>query len=216
MRLKPIRTIKLDKNKMLPWLFANLDPMLAFRGLLDSSLYDTAKNLYESVEWPEELKNILLNRKMYGKKYLADKYNYSLLVADKKLTYYQGKKALSLKSKLIKDDKIIATARELRGNIASPGKVRGCVKIVYSYKDMGKVNRGDILVAYMTSPRLMPALLKCGAIITNDGGLTCHAAIIARELNKPCIIGTKIATKVLKDGDIVEVDANKGIVKKIS
>ena len=58
----------------------------------------------------------------------------------------------------------------------------------------------------------MSALTRCGAIVTNEGGLTCHAAIIARELKKPCVIGTKIATKVLKDGDLVEVDANKGIV----
>ena len=59
----------------------------------------------------------------------------------------------------------------------------------------------------------MPAILNSGAIITDDGGLTNHAAIIARELKKPCIIGTKIATSVLHDGDLVEVDANKGIVK---
>ena len=56
---------------------------------------------------------------------------------------------------------------------------------------------------------------RAKAIITDEGGLTCHAAIISRELGIPCIIGTKIATKVLKDGDMVEVDANKGIVKKI-
>ena len=56
---------------------------------------------------------------------------------------------------------------------------------------------------------------KAKAVITNEGGLTCHAAILSRELKIPCIIGTKNATKVLKDGDIVEVDAGKGIVKKI-
>ena len=56
---------------------------------------------------------------------------------------------------------------------------------------------------------------KAAAIVTDDGGLTCHAAIVARELKTPCVVGTKIATKVLKDGDMVEVDANKGIVKKI-
>ena len=54
-----------------------------------------------------------------------------------------------------------------------------------------------------------------GAIVTDIGGLTCHAAIVAREMKKPCIVGTKIATQVLKDGDIVEVDASNGIVKKI-
>jgi len=64
----------------------------------------------------------------------------------------------------------------------------------------------------MTQPEFLPAMKKASAIITDEGGLTCHAAIISRELGIPCIIGTKIATKVFKDGDIVEVDATRGIV----
>jgi len=67
----------------------------------------------------------------------------------------------------------------------------------------------------MTNPNMMPLIRKAKAIITDEGGITCHAAIISRELNIPCIIGTKIATKVLKDGDRVEVDADKGIVRKL-
>lgn len=67
----------------------------------------------------------------------------------------------------------------------------------------------------MTRPELMPAVKKAKAIITDEGGLTCHAAIVSRELGVPCIIGTKIATKILKDGNLVEVDANKGIIRKI-
>ena len=65
----------------------------------------------------------------------------------------------------------------------------------------------------MTTPDLMPTIKQAKAIITDEGGLTCHAAIISRELGIPCIIGTKIATKVLKNGDLVEVDAEKGILK---
>ena len=67
----------------------------------------------------------------------------------------------------------------------------------------------------MTRPDFMPLMRKAKAVITDEGGITCHAAIVSRELGIPCIIGTKIATKVLKDGDMVEVDANKGIVRKI-
>jgi pyruvate,water dikinase len=67
----------------------------------------------------------------------------------------------------------------------------------------------------MTSPDMIALINKASAIVTDDGGILCHAAVISRELKKPCIIGTKIATKVLKDGDLVEVDANKGIVRKI-
>jgi pyruvate,water dikinase len=68
----------------------------------------------------------------------------------------------------------------------------------------------------MTRPDFSPILGKAAGIITNEGSITCHAAIISRELNIPCIIGTNIATKVLKDGDLVEVDADKGIVRKLS
>jgi pyruvate,water dikinase len=65
----------------------------------------------------------------------------------------------------------------------------------------------------MTQPEFLPAMKKAVAIITDEGGLTCHAAIVARELKRPCIIGTKNATKILRDGDYVEVDANNGIIK---
>ena len=77
------------------------------------------------------------------------------------------------------------------------------------------LRQGDIIVSINTNPTLMPALVKCKAIITDEGGLSCHASIISRELKKPCIVGTKIATKVLKDGDFVEVNADSGIVKII-
>jgi phosphohistidine swiveling domain-containing protein len=75
------------------------------------------------------------------------------------------------------------------------------------------VKEGDIIVAPMTTPIHIPAMQKSAGIITDEGGITCHAAIVAREMKKPCIIGTKIATQVLKDGDLVEVDADNGVVR---
>ena len=104
---------------------------------------------------------------------------------------------------------------EFSGFSASPGKVRGVVKILLSSTEEKKMKKGDILVAGMTRPDYMGAIRKAKAIITNEGGITCHAAIVSREFKIPCIIGTKIATKLLKDGDKVEVDANKGLVKII-
>ena len=100
------------------------------------------------------------------------------------------------------------------GQVAYPGKVRGVVRCIYSrdYKEV-EFNTGDILVAASTSPNLMPLIKKSAAIVTDEGGMLSHAAIISREMKKPCIIGTKIATQVLKDGDEVEVDADKGVVK---
>lgn len=102
---------------------------------------------------------------------------------------------------------------EFNGQVACTGKVQGLVKIVNSTSDMQKVNDGDILVSIATNPDILPAMKKAVAFVTEQGGITSHAAIIAREMRKPCIIGTKIATKVLKDGDLVEVDANSGVVR---
>jgi len=109
----------------------------------------------------------------------------------------------------------IKNIKELTGTTAYPGKVKGIVKIINSTKDLEKFNDNDILVSFSTNPSLVPAMNRAAAIVTNTGGVTCHAAIVSRELKIPCVIGTNIATKVLKDGDFVEVDADKGVVKII-
>jgi phosphoenolpyruvate synthase/pyruvate phosphate dikinase len=103
--------------------------------------------------------------------------------------------------------------KEIRGQVAFPGKVIGRVKYVNTPQMIEKMENGDILIAYATQPNLLPAMRKASAFVTDFGGITCHAAIVAREWKVPCIIGTKFATKVLKDGDEVEVDADRGIVR---
>jgi len=113
------------------------------------------------------------------------------------------------------DTKLI---KEIRGMTASLGIARGSVRIINSAREIEKVLPGEILIAPMTRPEHLLGMQRASAIITDDGGITCHAAIVARELKKPCIIGTKIATKILQDGDIIEVNANKGtvtIIKRI-
>jgi phosphohistidine swiveling domain-containing protein len=102
---------------------------------------------------------------------------------------------------------------EVKGQTASPGKVQGRVRILLKVDQLGDFQPGEILLASMTDPRYLPAMKKAAAIVTNEGGITCHAAIVARELRIPCVIATKFATKVLKDGDMVEVNADKGEVK---
>lgn len=104
---------------------------------------------------------------------------------------------------------------ELSGETGCIGYGKGMVKIIIRAEDMEKMNHGDVLVSIATDPDIVSAMKKASAIVTEQGGVTSHAAIVARELGIPCVIGTKIATKVLKDGDIVEVDAMKGIVKKL-
>lgn len=102
---------------------------------------------------------------------------------------------------------------ELKGQIAFPGTVRGIVRVIPDRRNAKELLPGEILVTAMTSPDFVPAMRIASAIVTNEGGVLCHAAIMSRELRKPCIIGTKIATEVLKDGDFVEVDAEKGVVR---
>lgn len=102
---------------------------------------------------------------------------------------------------------------DIHGSIANGGTAIGKVIVCKDIASIGKVMKGDILVTSMTRPEFMPALKKAAAIVTDEGGITSHAAIVARELRIPAIIGTKIATKVLKNGMIVEVKANHGIVR---
>ncbi|MBW2968309.1 hypothetical protein KY362_07530 [Candidatus Woesearchaeota archaeon] len=102
----------------------------------------------------------------------------------------------------------------VKGQTGCRGKVRGKVRIVTILKEQGPdFQDGEILVTGMTRPEFVPLMKRAKAVITDEGSITCHAAIVSRELNIPCIIGTKIATQVLKDGDEVEVDADKGVVR---
>ena len=105
---------------------------------------------------------------------------------------------------------------ELHGSIANRGTAIGKVVILKNISSMHLVKQGDVIVSSMTRPEYMPAIRKAVAIVTDEGGITCHAAIVSRELNIPAVIGTKIATKVLRDGMRVEVRANHGAVKIIS
>ncbi len=100
----------------------------------------------------------------------------------------------------------------LKGKVASLGYATGKAKILHSSKEISKFNKGDILITTMTTPDFVPIMEKAAAIITDEGGITSHAAIISRELGIPCIVGTDKATKIIKDGDYLEVDAKKGII----
>ncbi len=130
-----------------------------------------------------------------------------------KIEVHEGTEAAKLAA-LVRRPQVIATD-EIRGSCACPGTAKGTVKVVNTVEEAGKVLQGDILVSYATNPELVSAMRKAAAIVTDMGGLTCHAAIVSRELNIPCVIGTKNATAVLKDGDLVEVLADEGVVRKL-
>ncbi|PIZ52208.1 hypothetical protein COY27_01035 [Candidatus Woesearchaeota archaeon CG_4_10_14_0_2_um_filter_33_13] len=104
---------------------------------------------------------------------------------------------------------------DFRGMCASTGTATGKVRICQTKDDLKKFEQGEVLITSMTRPEFVTAMKKAAAIVTDEGGITCHASIISRELKIPCVIGTKIATKVLKDGDFVEVRANHSLVKII-
>jgi len=102
----------------------------------------------------------------------------------------------------------------VKGMAASPGVATGRVILVRTVEDIVGVKEGDVLVTVMTNPDMVPAMKKAAAIVTDEGGRTCHAAIVSRELGIPCIVGTKTATQVLKPGTEVTVDATRGVVYK--
>ncbi len=133
--------------------------------------------------------------------------------ADGKTGVLSGAKAAEAASKVRRP--LYEASDVLKGTCACPGFVTGTVKVVNSLEEAGKLLQGEILVSYATNPELVSAMRRSAAIVTDAGGLTCHAAIVSRELNIPCVIGTKIATKVFKDGDSAEVDATNGIVCKL-
>ena len=132
---------------------------------------------------------------------------------DSQLFINKNKSFIENKYKIKLEELKYNNVKEIKGQIAFKGLAKGIVKIVYGAKQMDKVESGDVIISSMTLPDFLPAINKAAAIVTDEGGITCHAAIVARELKKPCIIGTKIATKVLKGGDLVEVDAERGIVR---
>jgi phosphohistidine swiveling domain-containing protein len=109
---------------------------------------------------------------------------------------------------------------EIEGQIAKMGFVYGKAYVIHwnakdIIKEMNDMPKGSILVVGQTRPQLMPAIRKAAAIVTDEGGITSHAAIVSRELGIPCVIGTKVATKIIKTGDLIEVDANNGKVRII-
>jgi phosphohistidine swiveling domain-containing protein len=103
-------------------------------------------------------------------------------------------------------------SRELKGMGVSEGVATGIVRVVRAIEDLHRVGDGDVIVSHSTNPNFVVAMRRAAAVVTDEGGITCHAAIVSRELGVPCVVGTKNATRVLKDGDRVTVDGGAGTV----
>lgn len=162
---------------------------------------------------PEEALEALRKGKISSSE-LNSRLNLCVFVVKNGKTFVaSGKKAEKLANKFLNEQKKFEKIKELKGNCASPGNAIGKAKIVLGTSHLYKLRQGDILVSIQTNPQMVPSLKKVAAIVTDQGGIICHAAIISRELKIPCVIGTKIATSVIKDNQIVEVNATEGIVK---
>jgi len=202
-----LRTFRTESLAHANFLFKPILDIIAKEyGYTLSELSDlSVDELISIVEDKKDYKKIISDRKQNG---------YYMILHNDMIETFVGDER-----KLVDDTKIFSLPdinnKEIRGQIAWKGKVKGRVKIVAGEEDIVKVQKGDILVTEMTSPDYIPFMKKAIAIVTDEGGATCHAAIVARELGIPCVIGTKIATKVFKDGDFVEVDATNGVVKII-
>ena len=162
----------------------------------------------------EEFEAYLQGKKLPPEKLLKQRYIASALYFEKgNLHLLLGNDVKELEKLLLRGNS--KQVSELRGICGYPGKVKGIARIVPDPFKVKKFNRGDILITGMTRPEFIPLIEKASAIVTESGGILSHAAITARELKKPCVVGTKIATKILKNGDMVEVDADMGIIKVI-
>ena len=190
--------------------------ILIYLHFVDTILREIAERKNLSIEevrasLPFEIKN-LLNGKL-ARKQLEKRLNFCAMVWQKdrnQVEIFTREKAKKWETLTLQQNSL---TQIIQGRTACPGKVTGKVRILLKAQDCDRMKKGEVLVTFMTSPDFMPAMRKASAIVTNLGGVTSHAAIISRELNIPCIVGTKIATQALKNGDLVEVDADRGTVK---
>lgn len=102
---------------------------------------------------------------------------------------------------------------EIKGIAASSGKAKGKVRMISSEADFTRFKPGEILIARSTNPAWTPLIAVAKAVVTDLGGSLSHAAIVSREFGIPCVVGTQKATKIFEDGDRVEVDAEKGVIR---
>lgn len=159
----------------------------------------------------KEFELFLSNHQVPSKNILAARYQDSVLYSERgKEAIFVGKEAKKVESIINKQNKLAGS--QLKGISAYPGKIFSTVRVISDPHKKHIFNQGDILVTGMTRPEFLPYIRKASAIITDVGGILSHAAIIAREFKIPCIVGTVKATKILKDGQKIKVDATKGTI----
>jgi phosphoenolpyruvate synthase/pyruvate phosphate dikinase len=209
----------------LSWIIELRDDRKSLMNKLDVLLNESVQSLYQNWGMEKELSFISYAFDVLkGKKFSLDNINNVRKRQGNFVNLYYGNNEYSEKYENLeeefKESESLEKPRDdvgtIKGQIANKGKVTGIARIIYDPKKFHSFVEGDILVTSMTRPEFVPMMKKASAIVTNEGGIACHAAIISRELNKPCIIGTKNVTEIVRDGDEIEVDADEGIVKVLN
>lgn len=196
----------------IPLAFAN-GPFLTIASQLELDVaelsYLSVNELLSFLKHPtESMVNELKDRKKND--------TYLMVIEGDKRCFFYGDKAKQEYNKRVETEDY-SGIKEFSGNTAMVGKVNGKALVFQWGEDLqeaiGNIKEETILIAGQTRPQLMPLIRACVGIVTDEGGVTSHAAIVARELKMPCVVGTKVATKVLKTGDKIELDADNGKVK---
>ena len=194
------------------YLFIHLFEEIAVRAKID------VEDLLMSYRFDDIIK-FLENGKAVSKNSIIERRKvYAFHLESGKLKFFEGESAINLFKSII-NEAHMKKSMQISGIAASGGIAKGKVRVVrvedlkQLMDDMKKFRIGEIMVTTMTQPTMAALAGKAAAIITDEGGITSHASILAREFKIPCIVGTKNATDKLKDGDLVEVDANMGIVR---
>lgn len=195
------------------WYFIFLFDQIAKR--IKENIYNLQK--YYLIE---EVGDLLLKKKKLSEKEMGKRDKCFVgLWKDGRASYYSGEEAEEVAKQELGALYKISATNELKGTSANPGKFSGIAHILHAgnmenVREVRKsFKKGEVLITEMTQPNVMDIASKAGAVVTDEGGMLSHAAIISRELKIPCIVGTHFGTQIFKDGDLVEVDANRGVVR---
>ncbi|MFC1727935.1 phosphoenolpyruvate synthase [Nanoarchaeota archaeon] len=181
---------------------------------------DTGKNVKKNISEEVEAKQVISDEQIVSLAELAKKIeehygspqDIEFAVEKNKIYIVQSRAVTTIK----KEEKVEDVEEHgevlVKGETASSGVASGPVKLIKEMEDLKKIEKGDVMVTKMTTPDMVPIMQKAAAIVTDEGGMTCHAAIVSRELGIPCIVGTENGTQILKEGEIITVNATHGTV----
>lgn len=205
-----LKALRGDSRQVLHVLVNKIIEQMAKRQKLKIDyLYMLSSNeLMNFLAKKDKLPSNLENRRRHSVMIPVSQFEYNILVQANEIDKF-------LEKKINADKTTERGGGSFSGQIAQPGIVQGKARLILDASDNHKIKPKEILISISTSPQLLPAMKKASAFVTEMGGITSHAAIVSRELKKPCIVGVKSITSILKDGDLIEVDANKGLIKII-